>query len=499
MTTEKEANADSGDSPKIRIQVPTGSFPDERLRKTLVKAGIEVEEIEESAGIRDAVTDGDADVVVLRSSEVRGSTARFLERHVDDEDGPSILIVNDEETDPARRASLLAAGASEVVEPEHFEDPENIRPLIDALAQEEGREGPEVRGHDAHPRLADFLSRSESMQRLVALASRVADAETTLLITGETGVGKERLARALHAESSRGPGPFIAVNCGALPEQLLESQLFGHEKGAFTGAQTAHRGFFEQADGGTIFLDEIGEMPTHLQVKLLNVLQRHEIQRIGSESPIRVNVRVMTATNRDLRAEVEAERFREDLFYRLNVVALRIPPLRERPEDVVDLAGHLIRHFRMEIPNSEIKSISTQAMDVLQRYGWPGNVRELINVIERAMLLGQSTAIEPRDLPPEIRSEEASGPVTESAPGHERAVSRASLGERLLPDNWHEKHLKEVRDGAVAEIERSYLHAALGRTQGRINAAAKIAGISTRSLYDKMRRLGLRKEDYRGE
>ncbi|MCA8944012.1 MAG: sigma 54-interacting transcriptional regulator, partial [Planctomycetes bacterium] len=263
--------------------------------------------------------------------------------------------------------------------------------------------GPEIRGSEASPSLADFLTRSPRMRAFVDIVRRVVDVDTSLLITGPTGVGKERLARAIHAEGPRSDQPFVAVNCGALPESLLESELFGHEKGAFTGADRARKGQFELASGGIIFLDEIGEMPTHLQVKLLTVLQRHEVTPIGGQQPIAVDVRVIAATNRDLHAEVERGKFREDLFYRLNVLPLEIPALSTRPDDIVDLAGRFIAHFREAMPESRVESISDDAVGALMRYAWPGNIRELINVIERAMVLGRTRAIGLADLPPAIR------------------------------------------------------------------------------------------------
>jgi DNA-binding NtrC family response regulator len=271
---------------------------------------------------------------------------------------------------------------------------------------------------------------------------------------------------------------------------LLETELFGHEEGAFTGASRARRGWFELAHGGTVFLDEIGEMPKHLQVKLLSVLQTREVQRVGAESSVVIDVRVMAATNRELAAEVEAGSFRRDLFYRLSVVTLTIPPLRERREDIPTLVRGLLEHFRGEIPH-HIDGVSSEAIEALCRYDWPGNVRELMNVVERAMLLSTNEEISLVDLPETISGLAAS---TDS----EFPTPEAVEDERLsVPKAWLGQPLGEARQRLLAEFERAYLTGLLEATNGRIGETAKRAGIQPRSLFEKMRRLGLRKEDYR--
>ncbi|MBL6720362.1 MAG: sigma 54-interacting transcriptional regulator [Planctomycetes bacterium] len=215
------------------------------------------------------------------------------------------------------------------------------------------------------PALVDFASRSPRMRRFLRLVNRVVDTDSSLLLTGETGVGKERLAQAIHNEGARASGPFVSVNCGAIPESLLESELFGHQPGAFTGAERLKRGRFELAERGTIFLDEIGEMPLHLQVNLLSVLQRRRVQRVGGEELIGIDVRVMAATNRDLEALVRKGRFREDLYYRLNVVTLEVPPLRERSEDIPDMVGMFIGHLRTSLGRQEVDGITPAALEAL--------------------------------------------------------------------------------------------------------------------------------------
>ena len=322
------------------------------------------------------------------------------------------------------------------------------------------------------------------MREFIELVSRVADADSSLLVLGETGVGKERLARAIHAESSRAGGPFVSVNCGALPESLLDSELFGHEKGAFTGAASTRRGRFELAGGGTIFLDEIGEMPPHLQVKLLTVLQRREVRRLGSERPISVDVRVISATNRDLRELIQGGDFREDLYFRLNVVMLEIPPLRERREDIPELTGAFIRRLRESSGSGDVAGVSSEAMEAMLRYPWPGNVRELINAVERALLLSNGSEIRLADLPAVVRSPEAA-PAAE-APAPVRGV-RSDLPHR------------EARKLVMQSFERQYFSALLRETRGHVGDTAARAGINPKTLYEKMRALGLRKEDFRGE
>jgi DNA-binding NtrC family response regulator len=319
----------------------------------------------------------------------------------------------------------------------------------------------------------------------------VADATAPLLITGETGVGKERLARAIHAEISRSERPFVAVNCAALPEQLLESELFGQEKGSFTGADARRTGRFEQAAGGTIFLDEIGEMPTHLQVKLLNVLQRGEVQRIGAAAPLRVDARVMAATNRDVTSEVEAGTFREDLYYRLNVVPLEIPALRERREDIPDLVGSLIQALHQDSPDSAVEGIAEDALEALMAYAWPGNVRELINVIERGMLLARGPRIELADLPEQI-----AGRAAAALPGSSGSAASAAPAPEL-PPGWRDLGSKKVRQWAIDRVERAYLTAVLTETSGVVAETARRAGISPRALYDRMRRHELDKDDFK--
>lgn len=430
------------------------------------------------------------DLVIISRSVLR-SEQEVLTAIASLPEPPEIIVVS-EQDDSEDRARLLAAGCLLVLH-----SGVSNKSLGEALAAVLSRRRKTIdqsigsgRGI-GKPQLSDFVSTSPAMQAFINLAKRVASSDSSLLITGETGVGKERLARAIHAEGPRGNGPFVAVNCGALPETLLESELFGHEEGAFTGASRARRGWFELSHGGTIFLDEIGEMPLHLQVKLLHVLQNHEFQRLGSESTTEVDVRVIAATNRDLLADVEDGRFRRDLYYRLGVVNLSIPALRERREDIPALVGDYISRFRTTI-GRDVSSIDDEALRGLVNYSWPGNVRELINVIERAVLLCDGHTIHPTDLPDNIVQSDRTA-------GHSTSVTSASCRTESVsfPGTWLEQPIREARRSIVAKFEKAYLTRLLQITGGRVGETARRAGIEPRSLFEKMRRYRLRKEDFR--
>jgi len=305
-----------------------------------------------------------------------------------------------------------------------------------------------------------LVAESGAMRQALALVARVAEHNTTVLITGESGTGKEVIARAIHRASPRATRGFVAINCAAIPENLLESELFGHVRGAFTGASADKAGLFEQADGGTLLLDEIGELPLGLQAKLLRVLQESEIRRVGDQRTRRVDVRVLAATARDLAAEVKAGRFREDVFYRLNVVSIELPPLRERHEDIAPLARHFAARLGKRLARP--LSLSDGALSWLASQPWPGNVRELENAIERAAVLSDREILEPEDL--------RRGPVTASPPPPDASGGSGSL------------------DAAVAAAERQAIAAALQATDGNRREAAKRLGVSLRTLFYKMGR-----------
>jgi Nif-specific regulatory protein len=308
---------------------------------------------------------------------------------------------------------------------------------------------------------AGMVGRSKAMREIFDVIRKVAPRDTTVLIQGETGTGKELVARAIHRNSARRDKPMLSINCGALPKELLESELFGHRKGAFTGADRDKMGIFEAAEGGTIFLDEIGEMPVELQVKLLRVLQEGEVRRVGEERPRRVDVRILSATNRDLAEEVRNGRFRQDLFYRLNVVPITIPPLRERVEDILPLAEHFLEKYAlaMDVPKPRL---SKEAKEVLLNYAWPGNVRELEHTIERALALGEGARVlEDRHF--------------EYLRG-EPKVPEEGLTLKALLERW----------------EREVIERTLVKCDGNVTRTAEALGISRQQLYTKMRKLGIR-------
>jgi two-component system NtrC family response regulator len=309
-------------------------------------------------------------------------------------------------------------------------------------------------------RIEGIIGESGQMMEVLSLVHRVAASEATVLIRGESGTGKELIAKAIHYASPRASRPLIKVNCAALPESLLESELFGHEKGAFTGAVETRKGRFELADGGTLFLDEIGDLPLHLQAKLLRVLQEKEFERVGSSRTIRVNVRILSATHRDLETLMKESRFREDLFYRLNVVTLTLPALRERRQDLPLLIDHFVRIFA-EKNRKKIRGLTGAARETLLRYDYAGNVRELENIIERAIVLTRDDVIGAADLP------------------------------LLIQETQTEKGKVSTLPAVVEGIERQMIRAALTRAGGVQTRAAEALGISERALRYKLRKYGL--------
>jgi two-component system response regulator AtoC len=307
----------------------------------------------------------------------------------------------------------------------------------------------------------EILAKSQAMQDIFRTIAKIADYKTTVLISGESGTGKELVARALHRRSSRCGAPFVAVNCGAIPENLLESELFGHKKGAFTDANADRRGLFEEADGGTLFLDEIGELPVALQVKLLRVLQDELIRRVGDSRDVKVDVRIIAATHRDLTAEVKAGRFREDLFYRLNVLPIIVPPLRVRRDDIALLIDHFVARNNTRL-GTAIRGVDTEARRILVEYAWPGNVRELENTIERAMVLSEGDLLVATDLPDRIR--EARDPVQVQLASGELSIKKTTR-----------------------VIEETLIRRALQKTRGNRTRAAEVLELSHRALLYKIK------------
>lgn len=325
-----------------------------------------------------------------------------------------------------------------------------------------------------------IIGESKALKDVFKILAKVAPTDSTVLVTGESGTGKELLVRALHTNSQRHDKPFIPINCGAIPKELLESELFGHEKGAFTHAVRSRAGRFELADGGTVFLDEIGEMELSLQVKILRVLQEKEFERVGGGSSKKIDVRIVAATNRDLEQEVGAGRFREDLFYRLNVIPIQLPPLRQRGHDVKLLAEHFLQRLSKSEPGL---TVSPEALRMLMAYSWPGNVRELENFMERMCILCEGECITPQDLPLKILKEVGEDPP--EIPEEPQAQEFYWPGlEDLLR---HGPGLKEF----LEKIEDKLLVEALDKAAGVKNQAAEILGIKRTTLIEKLKKKNL--------
>ncbi|GHA28169.1 sigma-54-dependent Fis family transcriptional regulator [Devosia pacifica] len=357
------------------------------------------------------------------------------------------------ETNAAAAVNAIRAGAKEYIPLPP--DAELIAAVIAAVARES----------------SDFVVRDPSMARVIQMARQVAASDASVLITGESGTGKEVMAKFVHAQSRRAPKPFISINCAAIPEALLESELFGHEKGAFTGAVGRRIGKFEEANGGTLLLDEISEMDARLQAKLLRALQERVIDRVGGNRPVPVDIRILATSNRDLSVAVREGQFREDLLFRLNVVNLKLPPLRERPGDIAALSEHFVEKYA-KANGMPAKSLSPEAQTALQRAPWPGNVRELENTLHRAVLLASSDTITPED----ILLPDGTG-LTEAARApelHEQAAQSAANAARSLVGR------------TVADVERDLILDTLDHTLGNRTHAANILGISIRTLRNKL-------------
>ena len=366
-----------------------------------------------------------------------------------------------------------------------------------------------------HPALDSLIGRSPAMARVKKLILQVAPTDATVLILGESGTGKEVIAQAIHRISSRGKNPFVPINCGAIPGELLESELFGHEKGAFTGAITARKGRFEMAEKGTLFLDEIGDMPLPMQVKLLRVLQERTFERIGSNKSITCDVRVIAATHQNLESRIEEGEFREDLFYRLNVFPIEVPPLRDRKEDIPLLLTHLFS--RIEERGFETPTLTDDALRALQYYPWPGNVRELSNLAERLSILYPGETVDYEQLPPKYQielSEEMvllhppqdenleTEPQSQQSPHKDESVAVAE--ESVSPDK-EEEGGPRLFDGAenfdlqegldlksyLVEMEKNLIQKALDATQGNVSRAAKLLKMNRTTLVEKIKKYGL--------
>lgn len=363
-------------------------------------------------------------------------------------------------------------------------------PAVKPGARAGGKSGARAGSQAAGEKGRELVTADANMQQLLGVSENVANSKATVLVQSESGTGKELLAQYIHDRSDRSDGPFVAVNCAALPETLLESELFGHRKGAFTGAIQDHKGRFEQAHGGTILLDEISEMAQPLQAKLLRVLQEHEVDRIGGKEPIQVDVRVIATTNRDLFSYVDAGKFREDLYYRLNVIPLQLPPLRERKGDIPLLGDHFIRKHA-ERNGREPVTISADAMEVLCHYNWRGNVRELENVMERALLLCEGNEIQPHNL---LMGQKGAMPAQAAisgaqgkAPGEASPAAAPASASGGMPVSGSNGNTLGITVGmSMKEVEKKLIFETLRNTNGNRTQAAKVLSISIRTLRNKL-------------
>ena len=400
---------------------------------------------------------------------------------------PVIMITAFGSVDNA--VAAVKAGAFDYIE-KPFEQ-EQIRQIIDKAVKQSdaNRQAPRAGLAAEDSGVAGrfgLVGDSKEMHAIFDIIEKVADTPSTVLITGESGTGKELVAKALHENSSRRAGPFIKINCAAIPKTLMESELFGYEKGAFTGATSSKPGRFELADSGTLFLDEIGEIPAEMQVKLLRAIQEQEFERVGGIKTLKVDVRLITATNRDLEKEVKEGNFREDLYYRLNVVRLNVPPLRERGDDTKLLVRHIIGKFNERLKKT-ITGIAREALDTLAGHNWPGNIRELENVLERTILFCSTDQIEMSDLPQEF----SNAPV-QAADRADSIPSRAVAEAGSSLESGGTASLKDVVRAETSRVERELIAKALEETGGNVTQAAKLLKISRKSLQMKMKEFGLR-------
>jgi two-component system, NtrC family, response regulator len=391
-------------------------------------------------------------------------------------DVPVILITAHGSVDSA--VGALKAGAFDYIT-KPFEQ-EELKKVIAKAARAHDLERQNVHASFVDGDRSPLVGESASIRAIYDMVARVADSPSTVLVTGESGTGKELIAKALHRSSSRRDKPLIKVNCAAIPKDLVESELFGYERGAFTGAVGSKPGRFELADGGTLFLDEIGEVPLEMQVKLLRAIQEQEFERVGGIKTIRVDVRLIAATNRDLQQMIADGRFREDLYYRLAVVPIALPSLRERREDIPLLVRHFIEKYDLRL-GKRVEGIEDDALQLLVGYAWPGNIRELENLMERSVLFADGPLIQASALPDSLRERGAHPPVPIAAMGPLGAIAAPSGAS-----------MKEIVRHAQAELERELITRALEETGGNVTRAAKRLQISRKSLQVKMKELGLR-------
>jgi len=427
------------------------------MERALSLKGIQVFCAETAEIAKEILATESVDVVVTDMKLPGMSGIELLEHIRSSDEGPDVVIITAYATTQSAIQALKLGAADYLIKPFDIEE---LRIVVNRLL-ETRRMKHEVQALK-HQLLKDvdragLVGTSRAMQDAIRMIQKVAPTDLPVLVTGESGTGKELVAKAIHANSRRKDGPFLSLNCAAIPESLLESELFGVERGAFTGADRRRRGLFESASGGTLFLDEVGEMPLSMQSKLLRVLQEFRVRRVGGNDSIPVDVRIITATNRELEREVREKRFREDLYFRINVMHIHLKPLRERTDDILALTEHFVRVISDRMGRRP-PAISREAMTVLERYPWPGNVRELENIIERTMAFMTGTRINPEDLPEQLFRDVATAPV-ESLP-----ADGLDLEERLR------------------RIRFAYMKKALESADGVMADAARLLGMSFRSF-----------------
>jgi two-component system nitrogen regulation response regulator GlnG len=444
------------------------------LERALRNGGMAPRAFEAAEPALDALRRESPDVLIT-DIRMPGQSGLDLLRRIRDARPALPVIVMTAHSDLGSAVSAYEGGAFEYL-PKPFDIDQAV-----ALVRRAAHAHPQSGGDSSStPRIPELLGRAPAMQQVFRAIGRLARSSVTVLITGESGTGKELVARALHDHSPRAGKPFIALNTSAIPADLLESELFGHEKGAFTGADAQRRGRFEQADGGTLFLDEIGDMSTPLQTRLLRVLAEGEFYRIGGQTPIRVDVRVIAATHQNLQDRVTRGLFREDLYHRLNVIRIELPPLRARAEDIPDLLHHYLIVAAQEL-GVEGKVLAADAEAKLAAYGWPGNVRELVNLCRRLSVLAPGSEVRVEDLPPELGPAAAPGPMET-----DWAKALASWADRQAMNGK-----RPLLDDAQPEFERVLIRSALKRTQGHRQEAAKLLGWGRNTLTRKLKELGM--------
>jgi len=446
------------------------------LEKALRQADMESRSFERAEHLLDAMEQGEPDVLITDVRMPGMSGLKLLERlRARCPELPIIVITAHSDLENA--VAAYKGGAFEYL-PKPFDIDEAVE-LVRKAARENGYAGEDV---SARPQdIPSLIGQAPAMQEVFRSIGRLAGSSMTVLITGESGTGKELVARALHEHSPRADRPFVALNTSAIASELLESELFGHEKGAFTGADTRRIGRFEQADGGTLFLDEIGDMSPALQTRLLRVLAESEFYRVGGQSSIKVDVRVIAATNQDLARAVKESRFREDLYHRLNVIRIDAPPLRERRTDIPLLFNHYLAESARELATAA-KSIDAEALEVLQGYDWPGNVRQLVNATRRLTVTAPGTVITSEDIPPDLGGNPPSQRVAQ-----EWTRSLASWAEHQLSAQPR----SPLVDAALPEFEKTLIRIAMSQTKGHRQEAAKLLGWGRNTLTRKMKALQL--------